>query len=467
MNKTSIVKLFSVAVLSVLALIGLGVSPVGAGNSSFVPTIDTSNRAEVAATYRSAVASNLDLAAGWNGSAAECRPGSATDTYDAATVESINWFRRMSGLGVVAEDPAASARAQQTALMMHAQGNLSHYPTPAWRCHSATGASIAAESNLTLGVVGPRGVLGQIEDPGAGNEALGHRRWLLFPQLKEVGVANTSRASVIRVLGEFGPRVTRSNWVAWPPSGFVPDETVFERWSLSFAGSASVNFSQARVRVFENGQAKSVQMLPLSNGFGDPTLGWEVDGIRPDAPGDVVYRVEVSNIDVGGKVINHNYSFTSFDPFSIPMVSTGAAADPILCLGRVATIVGTAGNDTLRGTAGPDVIVGLGGDDTIDGLAGNDIICGGGGDDLIRAGWGNDVVLGGNGSDVIRGGPGNDALYGQNGRDKLYGGHGADTLVGGNHLDTLVGGPGNDICWGRVVNQAANSIDVRVCERGR
>jgi RTX calcium-binding nonapeptide repeat (4 copies) len=40
-------------------------------------------------------------------------------------------------------------------------------------------------------------------------------------------------------------------------------------------------------------------------------------------------------------------------------------AAPPTCDGRVATIVGTEGNDTINGTAGRDVIVGLGGDDTI------------------------------------------------------------------------------------------------------
>lgn len=467
MKLATFAKLVSIAFVATVGLFSLGLSPVGAGNGTFVPTIDTSDRAQVAATYRSAVSSNLELSAGWTGSAAECRAGSASDAYDTATIESINWFRRMSGLGVVTEDAQASRLAQQAALMMHAQNNLSHYPSSNWSCHTAAGASIAAESNLTLGVIGPRGVIGQIEDPGAGNEALGHRRWLLFPELETVGVANTSRASVVRVLGDFGPRVAQSNWVAWPPAGFVPDETVFDRWSLSFAGAGTVDFSKAQVRVLENGRVASVRKLPLSNGFGDPTLAWEVDGIRPEAAGDVVYTVQVSNIVVGGKVTNHNYSFTSFDPHSVPLVSTGATAATPLCLGRQATIVGTSGADVLRGTPGPDVIVGLGGNDTIDGLAGNDIICGGPGNDLIRAGWGNDVVLGGNGSDTIRGSRGNDALHGQNGRDSLQGGPGADTLVGGNHLDTMVGGNGNDICWGRVVNQATASDDGRTCERGR
>jgi len=48
----------------------------------------------------------------------------------------------------------------------------------------------------------------------------------------------------------------------------------------------------------------------------------------------------------------------------------------VKCAGRVATIVGTPGNDLLVGTNGPDVIAGLGGNDVIYGLGGNDILCG-------------------------------------------------------------------------------------------
>ena len=456
------IELATAVVVAVAAFLALNMSPLGAGNGSYVPPIDNNNRAQVAATYRTSITRNLELSAGWTGSTASCRAGSASDSYDAATIESINWFRRMTGLSTVSENSRASGYAQQTAPMMHAQNNLSHFPGASWKCHTATGASTAAVSNLTLGVIGPRGVIGQIEDPGAGNEALGHRRWLLFPELESVGVANTTRASVVRVIGDFGPRSSSGDWVSWPPPGFVPDETVFDRWSISYAGSSAVDFSNANVKVRENGRSVGVRILPLSNGFGDPTLAWEVSGIAPEASGDVSYTVDVTNVRVGGRSLSRSYSFTSFD------VKSEATATSHRGKGRTATIVGTSGNDVIRGTSGRDVIVALGGDDTIDGLAGADIICGGAGNDLIRAGWGNDIVFGGAGRDRLRGSRGNDALYGQSGRDNLQGGMGADTLVGGAHADSLTGGNGNDVCWGRHVNQSTSSrVDSRTCERGR
>lgn len=162
------------------------------------------------------------------------------------------------------------------------------------------------------------------------------------------------------------------------------------------------------------------------------------------------------------------------------------------CLGSAATIVaqpgsrtvGTAGDDVIVGTPGPDVIAGRGGDDKICSLAGHDVVSGGGGADMIDAGRGSDEVSGGGGPDVIEGGTGDDTiagdggadhirgqggddmvrggtgndriiggggrdtLLGQRGRDNVSGGSGSDTLLGGSHDDVLRGGGGRDVLRG-------------------
>src|SRR3989442_11159085 len=66
-----------------------------------------------------------------------------------------------------------------------------------------------------------------------------------------------------------------------------------------------------------------------------------------------------------------------------------ARAQGVTCVGldeRLATIVGTEGDDVIVGTSGDDVIQALGGNDVIDGGDGNDLICGGAGDDVIYGG---------------------------------------------------------------------------------
>jgi CSLREA domain-containing protein len=89
------------------------------------------------------------------------------------------------------------------------------------------------------------------------------------------------------------------------------------------------------------------------------------------------------------------------------------------CQGKAATILGSDGPETLRGTRKADVIVGLGGDDKIKGRGGADLICGGAGDDKIKGGAGKDRLIGEAGNDLLVGGPGRDLFLGGPGRDTI------------------------------------------------
>lgn len=155
-------------------------------------------------------------------------------------------------------------------------------------------------------------------------------------------------------------------------------------------------------------------------------------------------------------------AWIALDGYSLPdpgvLIRPGNA--PIRCMGQLATITGTSGNDWLLGTNGDDVIIGGQGNDVIYGYDGDDVICGGRGDDEIFAGTGADVLRGEQGADLIDGenddddidgGLGNDALHGGLGHDVVEGGDGDDTLFGdtgffvlsGNDDDTLRGATGD------------------------
>lgn len=171
---------------------------------------------------------------------------------------------------------------------------------------------------------------------------------------------------------------------------------------------------------------------------------------------------------------------------------TAPAARAATCNGLTCTIEGTAGDDMLFGTSGPDVICGLQGNDKIFASGGNDTICGGLGNDEMHGEFGTDLILaepgfdsfdGGNGIDIIKftsaatadlsnfyandgegnepvsgienltgspsadtltGDAGSNVLDGQNGNDTLDGREGSDTLIGRLGNDFLIGGPGAD-----------------------
>ena len=159
------------------------------------------------------------------------------------------------------------------------------------------------------------------------------------------------------------------------------------------------------------------------------------------------------------------------------------------CLGIQVTILGTAGNDQLTGTPGPDVIDGQAGNDTIVGLDGADRICGGLGTDLVSyadheapvtadltgglgddgsdedgpegardsiakdvegvtGGYGNDVLTGNSSANAISGGPGEDQLSGGVGNDVVHGDSGDDLLRGQEGADEIWGDAGDDLVYG-------------------
>ena len=113
------------------------------------------------------------------------------------------------------------------------------------------------------------------------------------------------------------------------------------------------------------------------------------------------------------------------------------------CGGKSATIVGTGGDDVLRGTERRDVIWAGAGDDVVHGMDGADIICGGPGDDELYGNSGLDRIHGGLGDDLIVGELGSDVLMGGPGTDTIHGGRGNDTVDGGAGDDLVRGGPGD------------------------
>jgi Ca2+-binding RTX toxin-like protein len=128
--------------------------------------------------------------------------------------------------------------------------------------------------------------------------------------------------------------------------------------------------------------------------------------------------------------------------FPITVVSSADDTNPDFqpfheCFKQRANIVGTVGDDVLRGTNGPDVFVGFRGDDRILGRRGQDLICGGPGNDRLSGGSKKDKLFGEAGKDVLSGGNGPDKLVGDAGADKLRGGPGIDQLKGGGGKDKL------------------------------
>jgi hypothetical protein len=233
----------------------------------------------------------------------------------------VNSFRVLAGLpGTVTVNLAQSAMAQQGALMMDANSQLSHTPPAAWKCYTADGAAAAGKSNIALGLAGPNAVHAYMDD--SGTPSLGHRRWLLYSRLGAIGTGDTARANNMWVIGNdvAPPASATTDGIAWPPRGFVPwtskvaDPT--DQWSFSLPGA---DFSGASVTLSNDaGQLLSVSNVgQLANNYGDNTFSWILAANASQwsrAPADTKFNVQLSNVKVAGVAKSFQYSVTFFVP---------------------------------------------------------------------------------------------------------------------------------------------------------
>jgi hypothetical protein len=302
--------------------------------------INTSSRQAVVDAYNTRLLPALAVAPGWNGSIAGCVPGTTSAAYEAATLQAVNYFRAMAGLpDNVTLDSTFNSKDQQSALMTIAQGELTHSPPTSFACYTAGGAEAAGKSNLAIGAGGADAVDLYMEDPGAGNTAVGHRRWILYPAQRIMGTGSTSAvnglfvgSNSLWVLGVFGQPPATPEFVAWPPPGFVPRQITYPRWSFAVNGLA--NFSSASVTMTRNGQPVQVNVFPPefqapNPSIGDNTIVWEPQGLsHPVGMQDTPYQITISNVIVGGTPRTYTYSVTVIDPATASVVTPTPTTQP-------------------------------------------------------------------------------------------------------------------------------------------
>jgi len=290
------------------------------------PFLDLWNREMVDVYFTENYLNAPQPAIGWDGNLNDCFAGTLTVEYQAAVLKRINFFRRMAGVpDQVNLRTAYNEKAQAAALMMARNGKLNHTPPKDWLCYSELGYSGASSSNLALGVYGWSAINLYIKDPGGNNGAVGHRRWVLYPQTQQMGlgdippVSGYSPANSLVVFDDHMRDVrpeTRDNFVAWPPSGYVPYQIVFPRWSFSYP---TASFSNAYVTMTFNGSSVPLVTESISNGYGENTLVWLPYGLNSGdvwgKPGkDVRYTITIQNVYIQAQWQNFSYDVIVFDP---------------------------------------------------------------------------------------------------------------------------------------------------------
>ena len=262
----------------------------------------------------------------WTGSHTCCEPGTTDPDFKQAVLKRVNYFRGMAGISdEITFSEESNEKAQAAALVMSVNDKLGHDLDEGWTCYSPLADEGAGSANLALGVFGWDAVDLYMMDPGAGNDAVGHRRWILYPQTQIMGTGDiplTNDYPASNALVVFDAYMwtlrpdTRDGFVAWPPPGYVPYPVVFPRWSFSYPDA---DFSQASVSmVRENQNLAIIQAMPVE-GYGENTIVWQLEGMTSDVSWpkpaeDTFFTINIADVLLEGQPHEFSYQVILFDP---------------------------------------------------------------------------------------------------------------------------------------------------------
>ncbi|MDR0944613.1 MAG: CAP domain-containing protein [Bifidobacteriaceae bacterium] len=332
-------------------------APAAAAPVYDTSTLDPTSRDSVRNAYQNWFLPALDVPTGWNGDTATCAPAGFSSDAHEAMLQAVNYLRAMAGAPALTENTSGAATEQATALLMSANGQLSHTPPPSWRCYGAAAAAAASTSTLSLASQpdnAAAGILIQATDLGSANvSVVGHRRWLLDPALAQVSLGATDRAQAVGVMGQ-ATATPAGDWIAYPSAGYFPAELLDSpvkaapsatdnvSWSLSYPGA---DFSGATVRVTNMANGQLVPVTQYPTGVSDVKIGvnslvWSLDattvtnalnGLAYGDGSEADFKVEVAGIQ-GASSPTHAYVVQLFraagDPPSAGSLYYTASPDP-------------------------------------------------------------------------------------------------------------------------------------------
>jgi hypothetical protein len=248
---------------------------------------------------------------GWNGSASNCTPGTVTAAAQAKFLQRLNYFRRAVGLNDnITFDASQSAKYQETALMILANGSTSTTPPSTWNCYTNNGADGASKSLQYLGT-GNDAISTWMKDEGALNVNAVNRRWVLHSAKTQFAWGSTAGSMALGVIGVNSGNLKLPKFIAWPPEGFIMQSLLPTRWSFGYPGA---NFTSASVSM--TGSSGTVNLSIKSStmtGQGDNTIVWEPQGILNNQNTDVYYVVKISGIQ-GMMSTSYQYTVTIVKP---------------------------------------------------------------------------------------------------------------------------------------------------------
>ncbi len=272
------------------------------------PTVDNSTRQGALDAYYSYYVPAIAVPSGSTANVNTCNPGTTSVDAQHATLTTENYFRSMLGLKPVVMSGSWSTGDQAAALMMYANGTITHSPPSSWTCYTSAGADAASKSNLALATpeLSPGDAIAAYIDDHGNESDLGHRRWMIDPGLTQIGFGQVDGSkgsyNAVQVTTGYLTDAPAGSpaYVPWPAAGYVPEALVpiKNTWSVS-ASDLWVDMSTATVRVTSGGSSVPVTITHLPNGYGKPTVEFTLpSGYTGSA--DKAYTVTVSGMTKNG-----------------------------------------------------------------------------------------------------------------------------------------------------------------------
>ena len=271
-----------------------------------IPVINLEERARILKDYTENYLGSSVLNPGWSGNVNNCLSGSINQNTSNLILKRINYFRKLVGLNDnTTLDASKSSMFQDAALIMSENSSLSHTPPNTWKCWSQSGYNGAKTSNLALGAHASNAVTLFINDPGANNIDVGHRRWILHSTKSKFSIGSTNNAMSLGVIGIEENNRNFPEFIAYPPKGYIPKPLVFGRWSFAIPGA---NFSNSTVTMTGPSGQVPLKIVSTKTGYGDNTIVWEPQNITyPSGSEDIIYRITIDNIlNATKKTISYN-----------------------------------------------------------------------------------------------------------------------------------------------------------------
>ncbi|MGB2402687.1 MAG: hypothetical protein ACPIA7_04685 [Akkermansiaceae bacterium] len=328
-------------------------------SSGFV--VDTQSRNDVISFWNSVYIESAGYEArlAWDGSITNNQPGSTSAAFKKDVERRINFYRAMAGMDAnilinassetfsgsanfaTPEGTTKQEAAQAAAFMLakntaefKAGGSVTngtanpHNPPENWLEDDSIARNGAYYSNIAIGHYGPTAIDEYISEDsqgagGAENSNVGHRRFIFNSRLREVATGDVNPvstdyypANALYVIGDWLALTDSPQFIAWPNSGYIPEAITPRLWSLSYPGA---DFSNATVQMQITGNTPLETTItnPEFGSYADSTIVWK--SVDPSAiPSaefeDVTIDVTISNININGSTISHNYSVTVINP---------------------------------------------------------------------------------------------------------------------------------------------------------